>query len=579
MKQLISAALRRVPALLAACLLGSPLFPQDIRQLDFNSPGSPGELAGALVEGMSDEEALAQTFMFGWAGAAPSPLIMDWIRLRRIGGIKVFGWNALNLETLAETIGTMQRAAVADRRKIPLLTATDQEGGMVRHIKGGTSETPGNASLGAGGFPADAYLTGYYIGRELALLGINMNFAPVVDLATVKDSALLGSRTFGDDPVQTGILGTAYMKGLAASGVIATAKHFPGHGGTSLDSHGTLPRIGADEALLWKRELVPYRMMSRSGLPAVMSGHLAFPQTPGGNEPASLSSWFLADLLRKRIGFEGMVITDDLWMYGAFQAAGSIARTAREALLAGNDMLLISSTPALNDEVWTSLVSLMESDAAFRARVRDAARRVLQTKLTHLRGPGAVPLVPGIDRVRKEIPDPGGRAFFLEQAARSVETIKQGRPLLPAASERILLAGRYGNFLNAGRRIYPRAAVYFWEDVPSTAALAALAVNADRVIFCLESQADLRLLESLRPLGKTAAVFCVAPFVPPAHREYLITSRWIDSAAALYGTSEQSFSAGFSFLQGKSGKPDTPGGRSRPDTPGGRSGPVGPEKP
>ncbi|MDR2471026.1 MAG: glycoside hydrolase family 3 protein [Treponema sp.] len=540
-------------ALFLVCVLGAPLFSQtgnsqagNAGVVDFNSPGEPGELAAALVNGMSDEEALAQTFMFGWTGAAPSPLIMDWIRLRRVGGVKVFGWNAENLETLAEAVGAMQRAALADRRRVPLLVATDQEGGMVRHIKGQTSETPGNASIGAGGFPADAYRTGYHIGRELALLGINMNFAPVVDISTVKDSALLGSRTFGDDPVQTGILGTAFMKGLAASGVIATAKHFPGHGGTSLDSHGVLPRIDADEALLWERELVPYRMMSRSGLPAVMSGHLAFPRTPGGDEPASLSPWFLTDLLRNRIGFEGMVITDDLRMYGAFLATGSLARTAREALLAGNDMLLISSTPALHDEVWTSLLALMKTDGAFRRRVRDAACRVLRIKLIHLRGNG-VPPVPGIDGIRKGIPDPGGRAFFLDQAARGIRAIKRARTLSP--SDRVLLAGRYGTFFAAGRRAWPGAAAYHYGE-PSAAVLAALAAGADRVILCLENGADLRLLESLRLLNKPAAVLCAAPSVPPAWLRYINENGWIDSAAALHGTSEQSFIAGFSFLLG-----------------------------
>ncbi|GHV84934.1 glycosyl hydrolase [Spirochaetia bacterium] len=531
--------------LLFLLVCSASLFSQD-----FNSPGDPRELAAALVKNMSDEEALAQTFMFGWTGAAPSPLIMEWIRERSIGGVKVFGWNAQNLETLAAAIGTMQKASVAGRQKIPLLSATDQEGGMVRHIKDRTSDTPGNRAIGAGAFPADAYKAGYYIGRELALLGINMNFAPVVDIATVKDSVLLGTRTFGDNPVETGLLGTAFMKGLSAAGVIATAKHFPGHGGTNLDSHGTLPRIDADEKLLWERELIPYRMMSKSGLPAVMSGHLAFPRTPAGGNPASLSPWFLRDLLRNRIGFDGMVITDDLRMYGAFLTTGSFARTAREALLAGNDMLLVSSTPALNDEMWTSLLALMKSEPAFRTRVREAAERVLRTKLIHLRGSGAVPLFPDINRVRNEIPDPQSSAFFLDLAARSLTVIKQDRALSSAAAGRVLLAGSYGDFFTAGRRAYPGAVTYSYEENPSAAVLTAMAANADTVILCLKNREDMRLLESLRALNKRAAVLFVSSFVDEDHLRYAVNNSWIHSAAALYSTSLQSFTAGFSFLQG-----------------------------
>jgi beta-N-acetylhexosaminidase len=497
---------------------------------------------------MSDEDALAQTFMFGWTGTGPSPQIMEWIRSRHIGGVKVFGWNTQNLETLAETIGIMQGASLGGPYKIPLLVATDQEGGMVRHVKDRTSDTPGNMAIGAGAFPQDAYQAGYYIGRELALLGINMNFAPMVDLATTRDSALLGTRTFGEDPVEAGILGTAFMKGQEEAGIISTAKHFPGHGATNLDSHGTLPRIEADEGLLWNRELVPYRMLAKSGLPAVMSGHLAFPRTPGGNEPASLAPWFLQTMLRERIGFRGMVITDDLRMYGAFLTTGSLARTARQALLAGNDMLLISSTLSLDDEVWTALLREMRENGVFRARVREAARRVLVLKLTYLRGDKAVPPIPDLNRIRREIPDPEGQAFFRSLAARSVTVIKKDPlPLSPADAGRVLLAGRYENFIRAGRRAYPGAAAYFFEGPGNAALLGSMASAADTVIFCVENREDLRLLESLRSSNKRVVVFCVSAF------PYLDENSWVNTAAALYSISEASFIAGFSFLRGRIG--------------------------
>jgi beta-N-acetylhexosaminidase len=226
--------------------------------LSFNDPGDPKTLALAITREMSDEQVLAQTFMLGWVGAEPSPLILNWIKDRNIGGVKIFGWNTGDTRKLAETVGNLQSNALSTKFNIPLLVATDQEGGWVRHVKGATSETPGNMAIGASGRPMDAYWSGFYIGKELSILGINMNFAPAVDLYTNRDSTLIGSRSFGTDPVQAGILGAAFMRGLAAQGVIATAKHYPGHGDTDLDSHGVLPRINVPFEILWDRDLIPY---------------------------------------------------------------------------------------------------------------------------------------------------------------------------------------------------------------------------------------------------------------------------------------------------------------------------------
>ncbi len=285
--------MRIFPVLLI--FLASSIF-----SLSFFDDRPPEELAVALERAMSDDEALAQVFMLGWVGAEPSPLIMDWIHDRNIGGVKIFGWNTGDTVRLARTVGVLQEASLKGKFNIPLLVATDQEGGWIRHVKGNTSITPGNMAIGASGYPRDAYLAGYYIGKELALLGINMNFAPTVDLFTNRDSWLISTRAFGSDPVKVGIFGAAYMRGQQAVGIIPTAKHFPGHGDTQLDSHGVLPSINVTFETLWDRELVPYRMLVKEGIPAVMSGHLAFPKIEANGAPASLSSWFLKDVLRGR---------------------------------------------------------------------------------------------------------------------------------------------------------------------------------------------------------------------------------------------------------------------------------------
>ena len=171
----------------------------------------------------------------------------------------------------------MQRSAADTRLGIPLFIATDQEGGWVRHVKSKTSITPGNMAIGASGLPYDAYWSGYYIGQELKSIGINMNFAPTVDVYSNIDAHVIGPRAFSQDPLETAQLALAYFKGMEETGVVSTAKHFPGHGNAAEDSHGILPRIDISFDTLWERELLPYRYLIDRDLPTVMSGHLSLP--------------------------------------------------------------------------------------------------------------------------------------------------------------------------------------------------------------------------------------------------------------------------------------------------------------
>ena len=444
----------------------------------------------------------------------------------------------------------MQRQSLRGPFGIPLLVATDQEGGWIRHVKGSTSETPGNMAIGASGIPQDAYLSGYYIGRELALLGINMNFAPTVDLYTNRDSVLIGPRSFGSDPVHAGILGAAFAKGQAAAGIISTAKHYPGHGDTDLDSHGVLPRIGASFEALWDRELVPYRLLAREKIPAIMSGHLAFPNTQAAETPASLSSWFLKDILRDKVGFQGLVITDDLMMNGATLFTGSLSRAAKQALTAGNDIILFSKTPNLFDPVWTFLVEAMKNEADFRARVRDAARRVMEIKLEYLRGDQKIPYIPDLRKVDQEMPDPEASAFFLDLAARSVTIVKNGKteepvfPLSPGKAGNVFLAGRYLDFFSAGRKAFP-GAFSFWYNPSESTEFLGYARKADTIVYCLAETGDLQLLRRLRNLGKRIIVLSV---LSPVHLEEL---NWVDGALAVYSYASESFIAGFSVILGR----------------------------
>lgn len=506
----------------------------------------------ALTGAMSDDELLGQVFMLGYPGAAVPPELQRWIEQRGLGGVKLFPRNVTSLKQLAATTAALQEAARRQPRQIPLLIATDQEGGWIRHVKHAASQTPGNLALGAAGLAADAFRTGRYLGAELAALGINMNFAPTVDVYSDPAAAVIGPRAFSSDPVQTGLLAVAFFRGLQSAGVMATAKHFPGHGAADRDSHLVLPRVSADLDQLWQRELVPYRFLIREGIPAVMTGHLAFPEVTGDHESASLSPWFVGTLLRERLGFDGIVLTDDLEMDGAVEAAGSPAQAALAALRAGTDLVMIAHTPDWQRRAWELARARMRTDADFRRQIREAALRVLEGKRAAVSAAPPAPLGPAGAPPEELVPAPGAAEFFFAAAARAVTVLRDGGGL-PLAEERgrTLLVGQHQAFIDAGRRRYPEAdaatmpyAPFYSAREPHLSRIPALARGYDTVIYELANYNSLQILQRLEPL---AARLVVVSALTPV---YLRQVPWVRTAIAVYGTGAASFEAGFGVLAG-----------------------------
>ncbi|HOX33799.1 MAG TPA: glycoside hydrolase family 3 N-terminal domain-containing protein [Spirochaetales bacterium] len=500
---------------------------------------------------MSDEEVLGQLLMLAYPGEEPPPELFAWIEKRGLGGVKIFGWNADDTDRLAAATASLQQAALRSGSGVPLLVATDQEGGWIRHVKGATTVTTGNMAIGASGLPYDAYRSAEIIGRELAALGVNMNFAPTVDLATKPSSPIIGPRAFSDDPMEAAVLGAAYARGLAASGVIATAKHFPGHGGTELDSHGTLPVIGVDARTFRERELLPFRLLAAEGVPAVMSGHLSYPLVSGERGPASLSPYFMTELLRHELGFRGIAVTDDLFMNGAIGNGLPFSEACVKAILAGNDILMVSKMLGLEDPAWHRLLAAYRSDPAFRARARQSAQRVLETKLSYLKPRGKTALLPDRASLGRRLPDPEAAAFFKEQAYRSATAVRsEGLPF--AAPGKLLLAGPFADFLAAGEAAYPGAARFKFSYKPEEAAQAAelelfekALAGAEAAVVCVANQAGLDFAERARKLGARVAIVSVQSPAP------LAKARWASPAVAVYGYSPESLRAAFDVLTGK----------------------------
>jgi len=514
-------------------------------------------LANEITKRMTDEESFAQILMFGWSGLEPTPLLISWVVEREIGGVKVFGWDTDDVIKVAEAVELLQGEAQNGRFEIPLYVATDQEGGKVRHVKGSTSDTPGNLAIGASGYPSDAWYSGYYIGKELRALGINMNFAPTVDLYTNQASQaliLIGSRSFGADPQYSGKFGAAFSNGSMTTGVIPTAKHFPGHGDTGADSHVELPVIEIDYQTLSERELIPFEYLIKENIPAIMTGHLSFPNILPSGEPASLSKYFLTDILRNQMGYEGLIITDGIDMDGATTYTGALSTAVKLAIEAGSDIIMSSITPLLEEALWNKNLNLMKTDVEFNLTVRKAAHRVILSKLDYFKGENFVPIFPDIAAIPSLVPDPEADAFFTSQAARAITLYKEGDfPYTPedAANDRILVVGQFQEFFDESSYRYEDL-TYFTSPHPLNAAeiraeglrLLAMAQNYDTIIVCVSNTISRDVARYLADSGKRVIIISV---LEPVH---VFDFDWADSIILAYSYSPFSFRAAFSALAG-----------------------------
>ncbi len=302
---------------------------------------------------------------------------------------------------------------------------------------------------------------------------------------------------------------------------------------------------------LLDRDLIPYRILVREGIPAIMTGHLAFPRIIGSLTPASLSPFFLKDVLRRKLGFKGLVITDDMEMEGVLADGMDTAEACRAALEAGNDMVLISHTPATQERTWDALDAAARSREAFRAVLRVSAQRILLEKIRSFRtcAPGTQP---GSADVHLSVPAPGAKEFFAQVSARAVTLVAGSRiPFRPGAKEKILLCGQFPEFLSEGLKRFPSAETLLFSFTPfyhpqaaDMAAVCSRAFSYDTVVFCVANYNSLDILQALKKLGRKVIVISALSPV------YLAEAPWVQTAIAVYGDSRDSFRAGFGVLAG-----------------------------
>ncbi|MCZ6676863.1 MAG: beta-N-acetylhexosaminidase [Candidatus Poribacteria bacterium] len=331
-----------------------------------------------LIAEMTIEEKVGQLIMVGFDGPKANKEIKVHISQRFVGGVVLFGRNIQSPQQVARLTNELQQLAQGTKHQIPLLIATDQEGGRVIRLKKGATVLPGNMALGATGSAELAERAGEITAIELSAVGINLNFAPVMDVNNNPRNPVIGRRSFGESPALVSRLGTAYIRGLQRNGVLATAKHFPGHGDTSVDSHTDLPTVSHDLKHIQAIELKPFRASIDAGVAAIMTAHIVYPALDA-DRPATLSPAILTSLLRKELQFDGLIMTDDMEMK-AIDEPYHAGEAAVMAIEAGADVVLALWTPTKQIEVYDALLSAAKNERIPTARLDQSVRRILKGK-------------------------------------------------------------------------------------------------------------------------------------------------------------------------------------------------------
>jgi beta-N-acetylhexosaminidase len=374
------------------------------------------------VEQLTLEEKIGQVFMFGFPGKDPEDAHYL-IRNFKPAGIIYFARNCGTVEETAMLSAQLQEWARNSSPGIPLFIAADQEGGVVARLTQGIPVMPGPMSLAAavaGGDDKFIEEASYATAIQLRSAGINLNAAPVLDVNDNPENPIIGIRSFGEDPELVARYGVLAAEGYRRGGVIATGKHFPGHGNTSVDSHLDLPVLPHSMERLNSCELVPFKKAIKAGIPAIMTAHIVF-QAIDSQKPATLSNAVLRGLLRDTLGFQGAIMTDCLEMNAISKHPGT-ARGAVEAFKAGCDLLLISHTREFQEQAWAGLLEAVKSGEVSEKRLDESVNRVLDLKRA-FQIPNPVPAGNAYD--------PRFEELFHELHLRSITLVKNDKNLLP----------------------------------------------------------------------------------------------------------------------------------------------------
>jgi beta-N-acetylhexosaminidase len=334
-------------------------------------------------------QAAGKVLVVGLEGTELTALESAWLKLLQPGGVILF---RRNIEAAAQTHALVQSAAQAVDH--PLLRCIDVEGGTVDRLRDLIAPMPSPFAVAATNKPALFEKHGNLIAKEVSLLGLNTSFAPVLDLRTPASEPVMTSRVVSGEPDQIIRYARSFLRGLARQGVLGCGKHFPGLGSGQVDSHHATPVINKSLPELWKEDLLPYRQLAKQ-LPMVMVSHATY--SASVPEPASVSAYWISEVLTREIGYKGLIVSDDMEMGGILKYTG-IAEAAVQAVAAGTHVVEICRNPALVFTAYEAVLREAEASAAFARRLRNAAAKVANVAAA---GPKRLPPSPSKTAVKR----------------------------------------------------------------------------------------------------------------------------------------------------------------------------------
>lgn len=393
---------------------------------------TPPNIVDQLLAQMTLEEKVGQIFMVHFDEPYLSPTLETQIKEMHIGGIILFPPNIKSPLQVATLIGDAQRLNIENGSNIPLFVAVDQEGWPISRLNAGFTVTPSNMALGATGSISDAVKAAQIIAQELSQIGVNMNLAPVLDVNSNASNPVIGLRSFGADPEAVANLGVAVVNTYQGNGILATGKHFPGHGNTSIDSHFTLPTSNHNLDELWREELFPFQRAIAEDIGVIMTAHVSYPaldDRPG--IPATLSRPILTDLLRTKMQYRGLIATDSLGM-GALDQQYGVISASLMAFDAGVDLLMYGNDPDHDPleakDVYDSILLKVKQGEISEARVDESVRRILETKAKF----GILEKVfTNSDEIENVVGTASNLASAQDIARKTITLIKNDNELLP----------------------------------------------------------------------------------------------------------------------------------------------------
>lgn len=328
------------------------------------------------INEMTLQEKIGQLLIVGFRGSEINDELIDVVKRYKAGNIILFTHNIQNVEQLYNLNKQIHELVIKETGIMPFISI-DQEGGMVTRIMRGATFCPGNMTL-ATSKPEDCFTDGVIMGKELRALGINMNLAPSLDVNNNPINPVIGVRSYGDDPVKVGEYGINYIRGLQSTGVIATSKHFPGHGDTSSDSHKALPIIPHDKERLHNVELVPFKKVLNE-TKAIMSAHVLFEAYEKDQVPGTVSKNIITGLLREELGYKGLIVSDCMEMK-AIDDTFTTPVGVLMGLKAGLDQAMVSHTYSQQLKSFELIYDAVSKGEFTEKEIDEKLERILKAK-------------------------------------------------------------------------------------------------------------------------------------------------------------------------------------------------------